>query len=212
MGRRGCGTPRRGSLCRRLALPKECWHRLCARWQDHPHRQLRSGGPAVGCGDRPRIAAVQRPTPRGGAVSRSRRTANRYSPASGTIQRACGMPRRGSPECSNSLATPQAYSTSRSPRTANRYSPAADDGTARLWDAATGSLADVLRPYRPVRGIALRPRQDRPHRRHRDGTARLWDAQTGQELLHSFRQRGGVRSVAFAPTARPSSPAASIIS
>ena len=81
----------------------------------------------------------------------------------------------------------------RSAPTARPSSPGAIDGTARLWDAATG------KPHR-LAPAASRPRsvpwRSAPTARPSspgatDGTARLWDAATGQPLGPPLQHQGG---------------------
>lgn len=57
------------------------------------------------------------------------------------------------------------------------------DGTARLWDAATGAELMVLRHADWVVGAAWNSDRTRLLTWSRDGRARLWDAATGAELF-----------------------------
>jgi len=84
------------------------------------------------------------------------------------------------------------------------------DGTARVWDAATGK---ELRQFEGHTGwvlsVAFSPdgRQvltgsGNPFERTSDNTARLWDAATGQELRRFEGHTDPVTSVAFSPDGR----------
>ncbi|MFN6233900.1 AAA-like domain-containing protein [Microcystis sp.] len=66
------------------------------------------------------------------------------------------------------------------------------DGTARVWDAQTGSQLALLSG---VEAAAFSPDGQRLVTASSDGTARVWDAKTGSQLaLHS-----GVEAAAFSP-------------
>jgi WD40 repeat protein len=58
------------------------------------------------------------------------------------------------------------------------------DGTARLWDAATGEARRVLRGHRHVVGMGrFSPDGQWIATASTDGTARVWSAETGQEWM-----------------------------
>ena len=81
-----------------------------------------------------------------------------------------------------------------------RIVTASDDGTARLWDAATGKEIAVLRGHEGyVRSAAFSPDGARIVTASDDRTARLWDAATGKEIAVLRGHEGYVRSVAFSP-------------
>ncbi|MBX3374042.1 MAG: protein kinase [Phycisphaeraceae bacterium] len=90
---------------------------------------------------------------------------------------------------------------------AARFSPdgtrivtASRDGTARVWDAATGtSTAELLGHGGPVLSAAFDPDGRRIVTASWDGTARLWETATGR-LLATFTGHGDlVRTAAFSP-------------
>lgn len=61
------------------------------------------------------------------------------------------------------------------------------DGTARIWDAATGDVLHVLRHDGHLMGAAFSANGERVLSWSGDGTARLWDTESGQQfasLLH----------------------------
>ncbi|NMO14844.1 SIR2 family protein [Pyxidicoccus fallax] len=76
----------------------------------------------------------------------------------------------------------------------------AEDGTVRLWDAATGQLLHALEGHSlGVRALAYASDGARLASGAEDGTVRLWDAATGQ-LLHALKGHSlGVRMLAYAP-------------
>ena len=66
------------------------------------------------------------------------------------------------------------------------------DGTARLWDAATGqALTPPLKHESEVLGAAFDADGRRVLTWSEDGTARLWDAATGQALTPPLKHEGG---------------------
>jgi len=74
------------------------------------------------------------------------------------------------------------------------------DGTARLWDAASGRELAVLRGHKhSVNSVAFSPDGRRVLSGSADGTARLWDADSGRELAVLRGQESPVTSVAFSP-------------
>src|SRR5262249_20186422 len=77
---------------------------------------------------------------------------------------------------------------------------AGGDGTARLWNAATGGpTAAPLRHARPGRAIAFSPDGKAILTASDDQTARLWEAGTGKPIGEPLRHGGPVRAVAFSP-------------
>ncbi len=85
-----------------------------------------------------------------------------------------------------------------------RIVTAGGDGTARVWDAATGAEVHTLRGHRGwVGSAAFSPDGTRVVTTgEQDGAVRIWDAATGKERLHLPDHRGGVRAVAFSPDGR----------
>jgi sugar lactone lactonase YvrE len=74
------------------------------------------------------------------------------------------------------------------------------DGTARLWDAATGKeLARLEGHTSVVSSVAFSPDGARILTSSNDKTARLWDAATGKELARLKGHISGFSSVAFSP-------------
>jgi len=74
------------------------------------------------------------------------------------------------------------------------------DGTARLWDAATGQKVAVLRGQAAaVRRASFSPDGACIVTASSDGTARLWDTTTGQEIAALRGHIGEVNSVSFSP-------------
>ena len=77
------------------------------------------------------------------------------------------------------------------------------DGTARLWDAASGREIRRLECHgRQFWSVAFAPDGRTVLTGSGDQTARLWDAATGREIRRLVGHGQGVRSVAFAPDGR----------
>ncbi len=81
-----------------------------------------------------------------------------------------------------------------------RIATASGDGTARCWDAKTGSrILTIAAHSGNVSHVCFSPDGQRIGTAgNLDGTARIWDAATGRELL-TVRHDGVVRAVAFSP-------------
>jgi WD40 repeat protein len=74
------------------------------------------------------------------------------------------------------------------------------DGTARLWDAATGNEIRAFKGHEgPVTSVAFSPDGGRVLTGSTDKTARLWDAATGNEIRAFKGHEGLVYSAAFSP-------------
>ncbi|MGO1077255.1 nSTAND1 domain-containing NTPase [Inquilinus sp. CA228] len=77
------------------------------------------------------------------------------------------------------------------------------DGTARIWDAETGEVLQVLIGHDGwVSNAVFSPDGQRIVTTSGDKTARVWDAATGQELLKLVGHTDGVLSAAFSRDGR----------
>src|SRR5262249_54852212 len=77
------------------------------------------------------------------------------------------------------------------------------DGTARLWDAATGEpVGAPMRHEGKVWAVTFSPDGSMVLTGGMDGTARLWDATTGRPIAPPLQRGGRVRAVAFSPDGR----------
>jgi WD40 repeat protein/serine/threonine protein kinase len=75
-----------------------------------------------------------------------------------------------------------------------------EDGTAQLWDAATGmSIGPPLRHAKTVAAVAFSPDGNLALTGSDDHTAQLWDATTGKPIGPRLNHRDGVIAVAFHP-------------
>jgi WD40 repeat protein/transcriptional regulator with XRE-family HTH domain len=75
-----------------------------------------------------------------------------------------------------------------------------DDGTPRLWDAATGQTVQKFSGHTAgVRGVAFSPDGQTVLTGSADTTARLWNAATGQELQQFRGHTKAIWGVAFSP-------------
>lgn len=81
-----------------------------------------------------------------------------------------------------------------------RLLTASADGTARLWNAATGEpLAPPLAHGAAVRSAALSPDATRLATAGDDGAVRLWDAASARAVGPPLRHAASVAAVAFSP-------------
>ncbi len=78
---------------------------------------------------------------------------------------------------------------------------ASDDGTVRVWDAATGRQKQKLVHSQWVRGLALSPDGTRIATSSLDDAVSVWDAKTGRQIykLAGHGALGGKRRLAFSP-------------
>lgn len=84
-----------------------------------------------------------------------------------------------------------------------RLVTASYDGTARIWDAATGRQLLVLRGHQgPVMSAAFSPHGRRIATASFDRTVRIWDAATGNVLAVLSGHEDRVRSAAFSHDGR----------
>jgi WD40 repeat protein len=83
------------------------------------------------------------------------------------------------------------------------------DGTARVWDVATGMAVSVpLKHTDQVPAAAFSPDGSRVATGSHDGTACLWDPRTGELVLPPLRHQGHVIRVEFSPDGRSDIPRA----
>lgn len=84
-----------------------------------------------------------------------------------------------------------------------RVLTASDDGTAQVWDAASGRpLGPPLRHDEDVLDASFSPDGGRVVTASVDGTARIWEAANARPIGAPLRHDGPVRSAAFSPDGR----------
>jgi WD domain, G-beta repeat len=92
--------------------------------------------------------------------------------------------------------------------TGTRVLTASDDGTARIWDAATGAILAVLHGRPGDTSIAVFDHQGtRVVTAGSPGIVSVWDAATGKRLVTLKRRRNAVFRTSFDPQAASSRPA-----
>jgi WD40 repeat protein/serine/threonine protein kinase len=78
-----------------------------------------------------------------------------------------------------------------------------EDGTVRLWDAATGTKhGEPLSAGAPVLALAFNPDGRTLATGTLDGDVQLWDVAAGRLRRPPLRHRGGVRAIAFSADGR----------
>src|SRR5262249_26301968 len=85
-----------------------------------------------------------------------------------------------------------------------RVVTASEDGTARVWEAATGR--PVSPPLRHRDGVAragFSPEGERVVTASADGTAQVWEAATGRRLFAPFLHSGPVHYASFSAHGTP---------
>jgi WD40 repeat protein len=84
-----------------------------------------------------------------------------------------------------------------------RVVTASEDGTARVWEVATGkAVGQPLRHNGVIKSVAFGPDGKRIVTASADGTARVWEAATGKAVGQPLRHDGAVNSAAFSPDGR----------
>src|SRR5271157_1924521 len=77
---------------------------------------------------------------------------------------------------------------------------ASEDGTARVWEVASGkAVGQPLRHNGVIKSVAFSPDGKRVVTASADGTARVWEAATGKAVGEPLRQDGAVSSASFSP-------------
>ena len=166
------------------------------------HRQRRRDGAAVGPGHRRAACAPSPATTTRSAVWRSARTGGCSPPAATTARRGCGT-RPPATACAPSPATTTAVNGVAFSPDGRLLATASYDGTARLWDPATGDCLRTLTGHDDtVYGVAFSPDGRLLATASRDGTARLWDPATGERLRTLTGHDDWVNGVAFSPDGR----------
>ena len=77
---------------------------------------------------------------------------------------------------------------------------AGNDGSVRIWDAATGEQRKELHGHTDwVNAVAIAPDGTWLATAGNDGSVRIWDAASGEERMQLSGHRGAVNAVAIAP-------------
>ena len=76
---------------------------------------------------------------------------------------------------------------------------ASHDGTARIWDLATGTTRTTLQGHTGTRGVAFSPDGTLLATASDDGTARIWDLATGIPPAPPCKATRRPERVAFSP-------------
>ncbi|MCC6697494.1 MAG: protein kinase [Candidatus Hydrogenedentes bacterium] len=81
-----------------------------------------------------------------------------------------------------------------------RVAAGMEDGTAGIWDAATGAKLVALEGHRaPIRGIAFFGKERTVVTASRDHTLRVWNADSGEELRVLEGHSGAIRGMELRP-------------
>ncbi|HYN89527.1 MAG TPA: hypothetical protein VER55_13415, partial [Ardenticatenaceae bacterium] len=81
-----------------------------------------------------------------------------------------------------------------------RVAAAGADGTARVWDPATGrELLAFSAHSEMVTGVVFSPDGERLATSGWDGLAKLWDSTSGEEILTLYGDGARLHSLAFTP-------------
>jgi WD40 repeat protein/tRNA A-37 threonylcarbamoyl transferase component Bud32 len=79
---------------------------------------------------------------------------------------------------------------------------ASDDGTAQLWNLATGQAIGPPLQHPGIHAAVFGPDGKTAATAGSDGTARLWEVRTGKALGPPIRHEGAVRAVAYHPAGK----------
>ena len=80
-----------------------------------------------------------------------------------------------------------------------RLATGSGDGTAKIWDAASGRELLTLRGHTSAVSVCFSPDGKRLATASEDKTAKIWDAASGQEMLTLRGHTSSVISVCFSP-------------
>ena len=162
--------------------------------QDPGHRRRQRNG-IVEPGYRP----ADRELATGSATCRwrSARTARPWPPAAPTARPRCGTRPPGT-DPQPGTGSIQVVSGVQPGR--QDLATGGDDGTARLWNLATGQqIRKLATGSDSVSSVAFSPDSNTLATGGDDGTARLWNLATGQQIRKLATGSDGVSSVAFSP-------------
>ena len=118
------------------------------------------------------------------------------SPRPPTRPRGCGTPQPADAIATLSGHNEEVASAAFS-ADGKRVVTASWDGTARIWDAATGLAVATLRHGSPVSSAAFNPDGARVVTASADGTPRIWDVASGREIVILKGHGGAVTAAVF---------------